>query len=216
MPYFSRVAERRGKGLQNLARRFESDHGVKKNIMARIASVSRQELSPAVKVAFERHVEQYQARVNNTKNILGHSLLAFEVYAQWYPLYEEVEKIVGKRMAYLFAYVISYSADCPLCATFFRKQIVDGGEKPESLVLTKEERSLLDLGGSIAKCHGNIADHIYDPVGNRYSKREMVILVAFAGQMIASSVFNNVMETDMDEFLLDYLPPVRSIWQNVK
>jgi hypothetical protein len=184
--------------------------------MARIASVSRQELSPAVKVAFERHVEQYQSRVNNMKNILGHSLLAFEVYAQWYPLYEEVEKIVGKRMAYLFAYAISYSGDCPLCATFFRKQIIDGGERPESLVLTKEERLILDLGSSIAKCQGNIADHIYDPLGNRFSKREMVILIAFAGQMIATNIFNNVMETDMDEFLLDYLPPVRSIWQNAK
>ncbi|MCG2616350.1 hypothetical protein LZZ85_18770 [Terrimonas sp. NA20] len=184
--------------------------------MARIASVSRQELSPAVKVAFERHVEQYQARVTNMKNILGHSLLAFDVYTQWYPLYEEVEKIVGKRMAYLFAYAISYSADCPLCATFFRKQIIDGGERPESLVLTKEERLLLDFGSSIAKCQGNIADHVYDPLGNRYSKQQIVILVAFAGQMIATNIFNNVMETDMDEFLLDYLPPVRSIWQNAR
>ena len=34
----------------------------------------------------------------------------------------------------------------------------------------------------------------------------MVILIAFAGQMIATNVFSNVIETDIDEYLLDYLP----------
>jgi len=184
--------------------------------MARISPVGKQELSPAVKVAFERHLEAYQARITNMKSILGHSLLAFEVYMQWYPLYEEVEKIVGKRMAYLYAYAISYAADCPLCSTFFRKQIIDAGERPENLSLSVLERQILDFGSSIAKCQGNIADHVYDPLGNTYSRQEMVVLAAFAGQMIATNVFNNVMETDMDEFLLDYLPPVRSIWQNAK
>lgn len=53
-------------------------------------------------------------------------------------------------------------------------------------------------------------------LSNAYDKREMVVLAAFVGQMIATNVFNNVMETDMDEFLLDYLPPVRSIWQHAK
>ncbi len=184
--------------------------------MARIASVGKQELSPAVKVAFERHLDEYQSRITNMQNILGHSLLAFEVYMQWYPLYKEVEKILGKRMACLFAYTISSAADCPLCSTFFRKLIIDGGERPESLDLTVLERQVLDFGCSIAKCQGNIADHVYDPLSNAYGKREMVVLVAFAGQMIATNVFNNVMETDMDEFLLDYLPPVRSIWQHAK
>jgi hypothetical protein len=184
--------------------------------MARVAPISKQELSPAVKIAFERHLDEYQFRITNTKNTLGHSLLAFEVYMQWYPLYREVEKILGYRLANLYAYAISYAADCPLCSTFFRKQIVDAGERPESLQLTIAERQLLDFGSSIARCYGNIADHVYDPLGNVFEKKEMIILVAFAGQMIAMNVFNNAMETEMDDFLQDYLPPVRSIWQQAK
>lgn len=169
-----------------------------------------------MKVAFERHLEEYSSQLTNMKNILGHSLPAFEVYAQWYPLFEKVEGVLGVRLANLYAYTISYAADCPLCATFFRKRIIDAGERPERLQLTVRERQVLDFGSSIAKCLGNIADHIYDPLAAVFSKEEMVILVAFAGQMIAANVFNNVMETDMDEFLLEYLPPVRSIWQNAK
>lgn len=177
--------------------------------MARIQPVSGNELQPSVKVAFERHIKEYNGRITNMKATLGHSLLAFEVYMQWYPLYEEVEKILGKRLAYLYAYSISKATDCPLCSTFFRKIIIDAGEKPESLSLTASQKDILDFGSGIAKYQGNINDHLYNCVGQRYSKTEMVILIAFAGQMIATNVFNNVIETDIDEYLVEYLPSLK-------
>ena len=34
----------------------------------------------------------------------------------------------------------------------------------------------------------------------------MVLLIAFAGQMIATNIFNNVIQTDIDEYLKSYLP----------
>ena len=89
--------------------------------MARIAPVKEAEAEPSVKAAFEKHIQEYNGRITNMKATLGHSLLAFEVYMQWYPLYQEVEKILGKRLAYLYAYSISKAADCPLCSVFFRK-----------------------------------------------------------------------------------------------
>ena len=143
------------------------------------------------------------------KATLAHSLLAFDVYMQWYPLYREVEKIIGRRLAYLYAYSISYASDCPLCSTFFRKIIIEAGEKPEALELTPSEQKIIDFGSSIAKHHGNIADHVYDAVASHFNKAEMTLLIAFAGQMIATNVFNNVVETNIDEYLFDYLPPLK-------
>lgn len=177
--------------------------------MARIRSLSENEITSPIRQAFEKHVQEYKARITNMKATLGYSLLAFEVYMQWYPLYAEVEKILGKRLAYLYAYSISYASDCPLCSTFFRKIIIDAGEKPENLQLTSSQQTVLEFGSSIAKQHGNIADHIYDAMAASYNKTEMVVLIAFAGQMIATNVFNNVVETDIDEYLFDYLPPVK-------
>src|SRR5688572_29934685 len=101
--------------------------------MARISPIQNRELQPSVQMAFERHVKEYNTRITNMKATLGHSLIAFEVYMQWYPLYEEVEKILGKRLAYLYAYSISSSSECMLCSTFFRKIIIDAGEKPDKL-----------------------------------------------------------------------------------
>ncbi len=177
--------------------------------MPRINPINQNEISPSLQIAFERHIKEYNARITNMKATLGHSLLAFEVYMQWYPLYEQVEIILGKRLAYLYAYSISKASDCPLCSTFFRKIIIDAGEKPENLVLAPSQKDIIDFGNSIAKYQGNINDHLYNSIAQKYSKSEMVILIAFAGQMIATNVFNNVLETDIDEYLVEYLPSLK-------
>ncbi len=174
--------------------------------MARIQTIPSQQLLPEVQRAFEQHVKDYNARITNMKATLGHSLLAFEVYMQWYPLYRQVEKIVGKRLAYLFAYSISTASDCPLCSTFFRKIIIDAGEKPEQLELSDTEKELLEFEGSISQNLGHINDQLYRKVALSYTDADLVILIAFAGQMIATNVFNNVIETDIDDYLTQYLP----------
>jgi hypothetical protein len=172
--------------------------------MARIEPLTTKEISPDVKIAFERHVQEYGGRITNMKATLCHSLIAFEAYMQWYPLYSEVEKILGKRMASLYAHSISCAADCPLCSTFFRKIIIDSGETPEKLELTESQKNILDFGSGIAKHKGNIADHLYNKVAVNYKESEMVILLAFAGIMIATNIFNNVIETEIDEYLSGY------------
>ena len=179
--------------------------------MARIKTVTNAELPATTKQAFDAHVKKYQARITNMKAVLAHSLPAFEVYMQWYPLYEELKKILGKRMAYLYAWSISLASDCPLCSTYFRKIIIDAGENPETLELTNADQDVLNFGSAIAQQHGHIEDDIYNKVAEKYSEKEMVLLIAFAGQMIATNIFSNTIKTDIDEYLKDYLPVTKSI-----
>ncbi len=179
--------------------------------MARIKPVTSTALSPVTKQAFDDHVKKYQARITNMKAVLGHSLPAFEVYMQWYPLYEEIKKILGERLAYLYAWSISLASNCPLCSTYFRKIIIDAGENPENLELTAAEQEVLNFGSSIAQQQGLIEDDIYNKVSERYTEKEMVLLIAFAGQMIATNIFSNTIKTDIDEYLKGYLPVTKSI-----
>ena len=172
--------------------------------MARIEPLKTGETSPSIIAAFEKHVQDHGARITNMKATLGHSLTAFKAYMQWYPLYAEVEKILGKRMAALYAHSISCAADCPLCSTFFRKIIIDSGETPEKPELTEPQKDILNFGSAIARHKGNIADHLYNLVAINYNDQEMVILTAFAGIMIATNVFNNVIETEIDDYLSGY------------
>jgi len=177
--------------------------------MARIEPVSETEKTESIREAFKMHTVEYSARITNMKATLAHSLLAFDIYMEWYPLYAAVEKILGKRLAYLYAYSISYASDCPLCSTFFRKIIVDAGERPEALEVTPSEQKILEFGSSISKHHGKIPDDVYNATATQFNKKDMIILIAFAGQMIATNVFSNVTETDIDEYLFDYLPPIK-------
>lgn len=182
--------------------------------MARIPPVTGGQLSPALQSAWDKHVKEYNSSIPNPGCTLGHSELAFEVYMQWYPLYDQVKRILGTRLAYLFAYSISKAADCSFCAALFRKTIIEAGENPENLSLTQSQKDLLDFGTGVVKYHGNINDYLYNAVAENYTKADMVTLVAFAGQMVAANIFNNVIEADIDDQLLEWLPPVAGCWQN--
>src|SRR5687767_7069968 len=114
--------------------------------MARIKPLATDAILPPVREAFEEHVEKHRSRITNMKSTLGHSLTAFEIYMQWYPLYDEVKKILGNRLAYLFAWAISNASDCPLCTTYFRKTMIDSGENPENLELSGQEQKVMDFG----------------------------------------------------------------------
>src|SRR5687767_11414832 len=179
--------------------------------MARIRPVTRTPLLPATQQAFDDHVKKYQASITNMKAVLGHSLPAFEVYMKWYPLYEEIKKVLGERLAYLYSWSISVGSNCPLCSTYFRKIIIDAGENPENLELTAAEQEVLNFGSSIAQQKGLIEDDTYNKVSERYTEEEMVLLIAFAGQMIATNIFSNTIKTDIDEYLRSYLPVSKSI-----
>ena len=173
--------------------------------MARIKPVNRDTAPLPLKEAFEKHISTYNARITNMKATLGHSLLSFEVYMQWYPLYEKVKEIAGERSAYLYAWSISTACNGPLCSAFFRKVMMDAGEKPESLVLNDYEQQLLDFGSTIARHRGCIANHVYNGLAEYHSEEELVVLIAFAGQMIATNIFNNVVETEIDSYLEPYI-----------
>jgi alkylhydroperoxidase family enzyme len=174
--------------------------------MARIDPVSEKDISSSLQQAFDEHVKTYHSRITNMKATLAHSLPAFEVYMQWYPLYEEVKKILGQRLAYLFAWSISYASNCPLCTTYFRKIMIDKGENPEDIKLSLFEQDVVDFGCAMAINHGHMDNEVYNKAAKHFSDKDMVSLIAFAGQMIATNIFNNVIQTEIDEYLSDYLP----------
>ena len=175
--------------------------------MPRIDPLPDNQASAELKAAWAQHIADYPgSRITNMKATLSRSPLAFDVYMQWYPLYYEVIRIVGERSAYLFAHAISEASNCPLCTTFFRKIIIQNGEQPEHLHLTDAEQQLLDFGAAIAQNRGEVPDAQYLPIQQRFTEDEVVVLVAFAGQMIATNLFNNALEVDIDEYLYPYVP----------
>lgn len=174
--------------------------------MPRILPLNETEQSTDTKSAFAAHVSNHNSRITNMKATMGRSILVFNIYMQWYDLYEQVKSIVGSRAAYLFAYAISEGSNCPLCTTYFRKVIIDNGEQPNHLVLNDIDQALLDFGSAIANNRGEVPKGLYELLAQRYSETQLVVLVGFAGQMIATNIFNNVFEVEIDGYLAEYTP----------
>lgn len=172
--------------------------------MPRITPLPLSTTPNEITIAYHHHTTKYNARITNMKATLGRSLVAFEVYMEWYRLYEKIKNFTGHRSAYLFAYTVSKGSNCPLCTTFFRKIIIDNGESPEDIRFNDQEQLLMDFGSTIAQHQGKVPDELFDKVSQLYTQEQLVELIAFAGQMIATNIFNNVIETDIDEYLFSY------------
>lgn len=174
--------------------------------MARINPINTENLPLATREVFGEHMNDYNTCITNMKATLGHSMLSFNIYMQWYPLFEKVKQITGERAANLFAWSVSKACNCAQCTTYFRKTIIENGEHPDSLLLNDYEKKLLDFGSAIAKYKGCIANHVYNDLASYHNNEEMVVIVAFIGQMIATNIFNNVVESDIDNYLMPFLP----------
>jgi len=143
-------------------------------------------------------------RVTNMKRTLLHNVKAFHAYMEWYTLYDEVTPFIGERGASLFCYAISTANDCLVCSTFFRKILVDSGEDPDRPRLSEQEKLLWDFGRAIGKTPAAIPDEIYTRLKDSFSTEQLVLLIAFAGIMAATNLFNNVARVDLDEVLYKY------------
>ena len=174
--------------------------------MPRIKPLQPEQLSADTKQAFEKHVTEHHSKITNMKATMGRSVLTFHIYMQWYDLYGQVKSIVGERAAYLFAHAISLGSNCPLCTTYFRKLIIEKGEDPAALALTEAEQHLLDFGSAMANNKGEVPADVYGAISKQYTEEQIILLVGFAGQMIATNIFNNALHVEIDGYLAPYVP----------
>ena len=143
-------------------------------------------------------------RITNMKRTLLHDVQSFKTYMDWYTLYDELRETFSDRSLQIFSYAISTGNDCLICGLFFRKILVDAGEDPENLQLDETEKLLLDFGVQITKHPHSIDPAIYEKLRARYSDTVLVQLIAFAGIMYATNLFNTVAKVPLDEILYSY------------
>ncbi len=143
-------------------------------------------------------------RITNMKRTLLHSVPAFRAYMEWYTLRDLIVPFIGERALSLFSYAISNGNNCLICSLFFRKILVDSGEDPDNPRLNDVERLLMELGRRIAVDPHAITDDVYDGLKLKFTEEQIVLLVAFAGIMYATNLFNTIAKVPLDEVLYPY------------
>ena len=157
----------------------------------------------AVRAEYDDQISKH-GRITNMKRTLLQSVPAFKAYMEWYTLYDLLAPVVGDRALSLFSYAISNGNHCLICSTFFRKILIDSGDDPDAPTLSDTEKLLMDFGADICKDPHNIPEEIYSALREKFNDEQLVNLIAFAGLMYATNLFNTVADVPLDEVLYKY------------
>ena len=171
--------------------------------MARVSMTEYDTASPEVRAAYEDQIAK-NGRITNMKRTLLHSVPAYHAYMEWYRLRDEISPFIGERGVVIFSHAISTASHCLICSTFFRRYLIEAGEDPGQLVLNEGEQLLVDYGRQLATDSNNVSEELYGRLAATFSEREILLLTAFAGIMIATNVLNNALRVPLDEVLYQY------------
>jgi alkylhydroperoxidase family enzyme len=172
--------------------------------MARIPPLSVADAPEASRIELERQIAA-NGRTTNMKRTLARSPVALTALMQWYALYDAVFPVLGARRTTLFVHAISTQTNCLICSTFFRRWLAEQGENPDQLILDEQEQTLVDYGRQLVVDANRVSDALYAKLAAWLTPEQIVNLTAFGGLMIATNVFNNALQVDLD----DYLQPFR-------
>ncbi|HTL39896.1 MAG TPA: hypothetical protein VL294_00315 [Pseudolysinimonas sp.] len=111
-----------------------------------------------------------------------------EAFLSWHALKDDVEPYIGERAVSLFCYAVSEAAGGAGPAQHFRRILVDSGDDPDDPVVTETEQLLLHWGRLIATTPHAIPADVAARVEAAFSPALRMLLVAFAGQVIAMNL----------------------------
>ncbi|MDC7301598.1 carboxymuconolactone decarboxylase family protein [Agathobacter ruminis] len=168
--------------------------------MARIKLLSLEETTGA------EH-ERYQVladanKVTNMKRGLLQDAATYDAFMGWYTSWNRLVEIISVREATVFAHAISTTNSCQLCSLFFISDLKELGIDPKEFQTTDREDLLIALGQQIVKDPTAVSDELFEKLHAEWADNELVVIVGFAAQMIATNNFNSVFKIDVDERLL--------------
>ncbi len=99
---------------------------------------------------------------------------------------------------------MSSQADCLICSTYFRRILIDSGCDPDDPRLDPREAAIVAYGRALAVDDGRVPDALYRPVAAFLDAPQLVALTAFGAMMLATNVFNNALDVELDEYLAAY------------
>jgi alkylhydroperoxidase family enzyme len=172
--------------------------------MARIRPLEAGEARGWAREEWERQVRSH-GRMTHMKRTLAHSDVALRALMEWYALRDEVLPFLGERLCDLYSHAISAETDCLICSTYFRRVLIDRGERPDAPVLDAREQAVIDFGRALATgCH-RVSNDTYEPLARHFTPPQIVTLTAFGALMVATNVVNNALDVDLDDYLKPYV-----------
>ena len=168
--------------------------------MARIKLLELEETTGAERERYQKLADAN--KVTNMKRALLQDAATYDAFMAWYTSWGRLVEVISEREATVFAHSISTTNSCQLCSLFFISDLKALGIDPASFEKTEREEVLSELGQQIVKDPTAVSDELFDKLKKYWKENEIVVIVGFAAQMIATNNFNSVFKIDLDARLL--------------
>ncbi|EJZ17599.1 hypothetical protein NE852_17685 [Rhizobium sp. Pop5] len=165
--------------------------------MSHLPQIDYADASEEIRAAHDEEI-RLRGRMTNMKRTLLHSPVAHRIYAEWFTLRAELDPQISDREIWIFSHAISKAAKSKIAITFFRRALINKGFDPDALEFSEVEVLLDAFGKAIVAESNAVPAELWARLKERYDTKTLVDLVAFAGIMLATAVFNNVVEVELD------------------
>ena len=185
--------------------------------MARVKFIeSAEEAQGKAKEAYEKLVAA--GKITTMKRALLQEYATYDAFMGWYTSWNRLVEVVGLRASTIYAHAISTTNSCQLCSLFFISDLKALGIDPKDFEFDEKEGLLIELAHQIVKDPTKVSDELIASLKKFFSDSELVTVVGFAAQMIATNNFNSVLKIDVDQRLLPIVDEFKpATWrENIK
>ena len=169
-------------------------------IIARIKLLELEETTGAERERYEELAGRNA--VTNMKRGLLQDAATYDAFMAWYTSWNRLVEVIGEKDATIYAHSISTTNSCMLCSLFFISDLKALGLDPSNLEFTEKENLLVQLGQQFVKDPTAVSDELFAQLKEQWSDKELVVIVGFASQMVATNNFNSVFQIDIDQRLV--------------
>ncbi|WP_244639444.1 hypothetical protein [Aureimonas endophytica] len=120
---------------------------------------------------------------------------------------EALSARLSDRAIFIFSLAISKAQRSPIPVGFFRRALDHLGLDADNLELSDEERLLEEFGTVLGQDAHALSDALWEKLAGRFDQTVLVDLTAFAGLMVATTLFANVVRAEPDDDLVAFLEP---------
>ena len=137
-----------------------------------------------------RYHRLYQGgQMNDMKYVLLRDMQTFAVYMGWYNLEKGLYSFMTVHELAVFGYSFCSAEGCPLCGEYFASKLSGRSEDPEHPTLTDKEALLQEFARALSADDHHVPEELFTRMNEAYKEAEMIRLIAFAGQLKASCLF---------------------------
>lgn len=168
--------------------------------MSRISPLEPGSLTSTQTADYEKLVQRNHA--TNMQRTLIRDHATYIAYDAWHLSWDSLVDVVGERTAIVFAHAVSEASECQLCSLYFVADLRQLDLDPHDFEQTDVEQLLVAFARAIVTTPTAVPDSLFTALRDHFTDNQIVAIVGFAGQMIATNTFNSVLGVDLDGRLL--------------